>query len=145
MGRRVQGSHEPLVDRSTSERVQELLDSRAMCGTRERRHHHYLKGLLVCAVCGRRLSVQRSKGTYTYFYCLGQRDRRTARGVGERSVEAELLGSEAEPSTTSICPTSGPRVCARPSPPRWLRGTRTQPQHARSSSAGTRRVPSGTS
>ena len=40
-----------------------------MRGTRERRHHHYLKGLLVCGVCGRRLSIQYSKGSYTYFYC----------------------------------------------------------------------------
>ena len=65
-----EGSHEPLVDRTTFDKVQELLASRAMRGTRERRHHHYLKGLLVCGVCGRRLSIQCSKGTYTYFYCL---------------------------------------------------------------------------
>jgi hypothetical protein len=45
-----EGSREPLVERATFDRVQELLGARAMRGTRERRHHHYLKGLLVCGV-----------------------------------------------------------------------------------------------
>jgi hypothetical protein len=35
-----EGSHEPLVDRVTFERVQELLGARAVRGTRERHHHH---------------------------------------------------------------------------------------------------------
>ncbi len=91
-----EGSHEPLVDRATFERVQELLAARAMRGTRERRHHHYLKGLLVCGVCGRRLSIQYSKGTYTYFYCLGQKDRRNGTGCQERYVAADQLEAEVE-------------------------------------------------
>lgn len=91
-----EGSHEPLVDRATFDRVQELLEGRAMRGTRERKHHHYLKGLLVCGVCGRRLSIQRSKGTYVYFYCLGQKDRRQGTGCQERYVAADLLESEIE-------------------------------------------------
>ena len=91
-----EGSHEPLVDRATFDKVQELLAARAMRGTRERRHHHYLKGLLVCGVCGRRLSIQHSKGTYTYFYCLGQKDRRNGTGCQERYVAAEQLEAEVE-------------------------------------------------
>jgi len=91
-----EGSHEPLVDRATFDRVQELLAARAMRGTRERRHHHYLKGLLVCGVCGRRLSLQFSKGTYTYFYCLGQKDRRNGTGCQERYVAADHLEAEVE-------------------------------------------------
>ncbi len=91
-----EGQHEPLVDRTTFDRVQELLASRAMRGTRERRHHHYLKGLLVCGVCGRRLSIQYSKGTYTYFYCLGQKDRRNGTGCRERYVSADQLEAEVE-------------------------------------------------
>ena len=91
-----EGGHEPLVDRATFDRVQELLASRAMRGTRERRHHHYLKGLLVCGVCGRRLSIQHSKGTYTYFYCLGQKDRRNGTGCRERYVAADHLEAEVE-------------------------------------------------
>ncbi len=89
-------SHEPIVERATFDKVQELLAARAMRGTRERRHHHYLKGLLVCGVCGRRLSIQFSKGTYTYFYCLGQKDRRNPSGCQERYVAADQLEAEVE-------------------------------------------------
>ena len=91
-----EGVHEPLVERDTFDKVQELLAARAMRGTRERRHHHYLKGVLVCGVCGRRLSIQRSKGTYTYFYCLGQKDRRNGTGCQERYVAADQLEAEVE-------------------------------------------------
>ena len=90
------GVHEPLVSTETFKRVQELLAARATRGTRERRHHHYLKGLLVCGVCGRRLSIQRSKGTYTYFYCLGQKDRRYPTGCRESYVSADALEAEIE-------------------------------------------------
>ena len=91
-----EGQHEPLVERDTFEKVQELLATRAMRGTRERRHHHYPKGGLVCGVCGRRLSIQLSKGTYTYFYCLGQKDRRNGTGCQERYVAADQLEAEVE-------------------------------------------------
>ena len=91
-----EGQHEPLVDSATFEKVQELLNARAMRGTRERRHHHYLKGVLACGVCGRRLSIQYSKGTYTYFYCLGQKDRRNGTGCQERYVAADQLEAEVE-------------------------------------------------
>jgi DNA invertase Pin-like site-specific DNA recombinase len=72
-GVRYPGQHDPLVDPATFQKVQDLLAARAARGTRERKHPHYLKGLLHCAVCGRRLSVQLSKGRYLYFYCLGQK------------------------------------------------------------------------
>ena len=68
------GSHDPLIDRATFQQVQSLLEARSVRGTRERKHHHYLKGLLHCGVCGRRLSVQHSKGRYLYFFCLGQKN-----------------------------------------------------------------------
>jgi site-specific DNA recombinase len=90
------GTHEPLVDRVTFDKVQELLTAKAMRGTRERKHLHYLKGLLVCGVCGRRLSIQQSKGTYTYFYCLGQKDRRNGTGCREPYVAADQLEAEVE-------------------------------------------------
>ncbi len=68
------GTHEPLIDPEVFRRVQELLAARAARGTRERKHPHYLKGLLHCGVCGRRLSIQHSKGRYVYFFCLGQKN-----------------------------------------------------------------------
>jgi len=69
------GLHQPLVDTATFHRVQDLLAARAARGTRERRHNHYLKGVLFCGVCGRGLSIQLSKGRYEYFYCLGRKNR----------------------------------------------------------------------
>jgi hypothetical protein len=53
--------------------VQQTLRSHDVAGVRQRRHEHYLKGLLHCGDCGRRLSLTLTKGTYLYFYCLGQR------------------------------------------------------------------------
>ncbi len=73
-GVRHPATHQPLTTAETFRRVQELLAARAARGTRERKHPHFLKGLLHCGVCGRRLSIQHSKGAYTYFFCLGQKN-----------------------------------------------------------------------
>jgi site-specific DNA recombinase len=72
-GARHPGTHQPLVTPALFQQVQDLLGARSVRGCRERKHPHYLKGVLHCEVCGRRLSVQHSKGQYTYFYCLGQK------------------------------------------------------------------------
>jgi site-specific DNA recombinase len=89
------GTHEPLVGADTFRRVQELLAARAARGTRERKHPHYLKGLLYCGVCGRQLSIQHSKGRYTYFFCLGQKND-PAGTCRERYVSAEDLEAQVE-------------------------------------------------
>ena len=74
-GVRYPGQHDPLTSPATFDKVHQLLATRASRGTRERKHPHYLKGLLHCAVCGRRLSIQVSKKRqYTYFFCLGQKN-----------------------------------------------------------------------
>jgi site-specific DNA recombinase len=91
-----QGRHEPLVDAQTFEKVQSILASRGGEGTRDMRHHHYLKGVLVCGVCGRRLSLQLSKGKYVYFYCLGQKDRRRPTGCRESYIPAVTLEQQVE-------------------------------------------------
>jgi site-specific DNA recombinase len=72
-GVRYPGQHKSLVPQGLFDRVQETLRSRDVAGVRQRRHEHYLKGLLRCGECGRRLSLTLAKGTYLYFYCLGQR------------------------------------------------------------------------
>ena len=63
---------------------------------RESRHRHFLKGHLVCGVCGRRLSLQKSKGRYLYYFCLGQKDRRKPTGCRERYVAAADLERQVE-------------------------------------------------
>ena len=73
----VQGQHQPLVTPELFQQVQDLLAARSARGTRERKHHHYLKGALYCAVCSRRYSYLVATGKsgrrYPYFYCLGTR------------------------------------------------------------------------
>jgi site-specific DNA recombinase len=68
------GTHKPLVSRNLFERVQEVLHAHNKAGVRERRHNHYLKGLLYCGECGKRLSLTLAKGKYLYYYCLGQKN-----------------------------------------------------------------------
>jgi hypothetical protein len=73
----VQGQHQPLISPDLFQQVQDLLAARSARGTRERKHHHYLKGVLHCAVCARRYSYLVATGKsgrrYPYFYCLGTR------------------------------------------------------------------------
>lgn len=90
------GTHKALVKRATWDRVQHLLTTRSPGGTRERKHHHFLKGTLVCAVCGRNLSIQRSKGQYEYFFCLGQKDKRKPEKCREAYVPADRLEAAVE-------------------------------------------------
>ena len=89
------GLHQTLTDPATFHRVQDLLAARAVRGTRERKHNHYLKGLLCCGVCGRGLSVQVSKGRYEYFYCLGQKNANPT-GCREPYVPAGDLEAQVE-------------------------------------------------
>jgi site-specific DNA recombinase len=70
-----EGRHEALISEELFERVQRVLDSHSGAGTRERTHHHYLKGALWCARCHHRFIVQRATGNggeYYYFLCRGR-------------------------------------------------------------------------
>jgi hypothetical protein len=75
------GRHPQLIPLPLWERVQEVLDARSQRGSRDRVHHHYLKGLLFCGRChaaGRqhRLILTYAKGRcgelYGYFLCRGR-------------------------------------------------------------------------
>ena len=69
-----QGRHEPLIGEATFYKVQEILESQRQSGERSWRHHHYLRGTLRCAQCGRRLFFTRVRGRggeYDYFICGG--------------------------------------------------------------------------
>jgi site-specific DNA recombinase len=69
-----EGRHEPLIGEATFEKVQQILDSQRQSGERSWRHHHYLRGTLRCADCGRRLFFTRVRGRggeYDYFICSG--------------------------------------------------------------------------
>ena len=69
------GRHKPLIDADTFARVQAVLSAHTNSGEKDRKHHHYLKGSLVCARCGHKMTYLRAKGnggTYTYFACVGR-------------------------------------------------------------------------
>ena len=76
-GELIVGRHEALISDELFERVQAVLDERSGSGARQRRHTHYLKGVLWCGQCHdegieSRMIMQWSKGNgglYLYFFC----------------------------------------------------------------------------
>lgn len=71
------GRHEPLIDPVTWSTVQDILTS-LRNGERPREHDHYLKGIVFCIECGRRLIVQhtltKTGRAYDYFVCHRRRE-----------------------------------------------------------------------
>jgi site-specific DNA recombinase len=74
------GSHTPLIDKETFEKVQTILKEK-INGERSIKHDHYLKSSLYCGHCGFRMVVQVVKNrhgeTYPYYSCLGRHSKRT--------------------------------------------------------------------
>ena len=73
------GSHEPIIDEETWDKVQLIMSSRVN-GERTNKHPHYLKSTVYCAYCGERLIISNEKkkdGTvYPYFVCAGRHSKR---------------------------------------------------------------------
>ena len=90
----VQGTHEPLVSQELFDRVQEVFRVHDKAGARLRDHPHYLKGSVVCASCGSRLSLTIAKGRYKYFFCIGRQQRRTR--CGEAYIPSDELEAQVE-------------------------------------------------
>ena len=73
------GKHEPIVEKHVFDRVQQILTSHDHAILKNSKYPHYLKGTILCAECGSRLSVSNNQGQsgiiYPNFFCLGrQRD-----------------------------------------------------------------------
>jgi site-specific DNA recombinase len=70
------GTHTPLVSRKTFQRVQDILHGHRVAGDRQRTHNHYLRGSLLCSLCGKRLcftrSIKSSGLIYDYYFCVGK-------------------------------------------------------------------------
>lgn len=75
-GAQYEGRHEPLVDKDTFSRVQAVLAAHNNAKEKDRKHHHYLKGSLVCGKCGSRMTFVKARGKlggiYPYFACIGR-------------------------------------------------------------------------
>lgn len=78
-GQEYPGRHEPLIGKDVFDRVQQMLESRRAGGVRERTHNHYLKGVVWCHRCKRRLMIMRGKShtgaIYFYYFCQGRQQR----------------------------------------------------------------------
>ncbi len=79
MGNKAKGRHPKIVDPAVFDRVQTRLDAQRQAGERTVRHRHYLKGSIVCDMCGARLIFGRHRGKmgtiYEYFSCVRRRAR----------------------------------------------------------------------
>ena len=67
------GTHEPLVTREVWQRVQGLLDARAVNKTRKVKHDFAYTGLVHCGHCGCLFVGELKKGKYVYYHCTGNR------------------------------------------------------------------------
>jgi site-specific DNA recombinase len=79
-GKRYPGKHDRLIDEDTFDRVQALLAAARVAGERPQKHHHYLRGTVVCDECLGRLLYGRHRGRggrqYDYFCCNNRTVRR---------------------------------------------------------------------
>lgn len=92
-----QGSHAPLVDEETWQKVQDILTGH-INGERTREHPHFLKSTIYCGSCGARLIVQyarsRSGLHYPYFSCAARH--RKANDCKQRSILIEEVERSVE-------------------------------------------------
>ena len=92
------GTHQPLTDAQTFQRVQAVLSSKVN-GERTIRHPHYLKSTVYCGICGSRLIITEARPkqiTYQYFVCLGRHSKKhpecTFRATLTDLIEDEVEG-----------------------------------------------------
>lgn len=95
-GMEYKGRHEALISEELFDRVQRVYETHSGYGNRNRTHHHYLKGLVICNGCKQRYYIQKSTGkgggVYFYWLCGGYQD-----GVCDRRfipIEVMELGVE---------------------------------------------------
>jgi site-specific DNA recombinase len=88
------GTHEPLTDRATWERCQDILDSRKNHPYRTT-HDFAFSGLVTCGHCGCRLvgeeKRKKSGRRYRYYHCTGYRGRCPEPYTRDTTLEAEFL------------------------------------------------------
>lgn len=88
------GTHEPLTDRATWERCQDILDGRNDHAFRTT-HAFTFTGLVACGHCGCRLvgeeKRKKSGRRYRYYHCTGYKGRCPERYTKEHDLENEFL------------------------------------------------------
>jgi site-specific DNA recombinase len=89
-GKTYQGIHEPLIDRTTWERVQEILDGRQAKKHRKVTHDFAFSGMVICGHCGCSLVGEIKKGRYVYYHCTGYRGKCPERYTREEVLEKQF-------------------------------------------------------
>ncbi len=93
----IQGEHEPIIDKTTFNTVQDILDGRTRCKTKLRKTDKpelFLRRYLVCPYCGYGITGSFSKGNggkYAYYNCCHCRKIK-ARAEKANDAFAEYLG-----------------------------------------------------
>ncbi|CAI7977248.1 site-specific DNA recombinase [Frankia sp. Hr75.2] len=77
-GVEIKGRHEAIIDQDVFDRVQKILIADRGAGTRQRVYNHYMKGVVFCGRCERRLIISGVKNRhgvdYFYYICRGRQD-----------------------------------------------------------------------
>ena len=101
----VEGTHEPIVDRETFDRVQILVSSRRH--TRSRTYDFPLKGLIFCHECGCPLAVLNRKNAAgedrLYFVCRTYQRFTKAGGCASHTVREETVAQAVTEKVREIC------------------------------------------
>lgn len=65
----VEDTHQPIIEKSTYELVQQLLEKKAGSRSTKNRVEHLLAGLIYCGKCGERMTFTKSPKGYIYIVC----------------------------------------------------------------------------
>ena len=101
----VEGSHEPLIDRETFDKVRRLVDSRKH--TRSRTYDFLLKGLIFCHECGYPLAVlnrKNAKGEDVLYFVCRTYQRFTKAGVCTcHSIKEQVVTQAVVERVREVC------------------------------------------
>ncbi|HEM2035361.1 TPA: zinc ribbon domain-containing protein, partial [Listeria monocytogenes] len=96
-----ENTHEPLIDKTTFDKLANILSIRSKSTTSRRGHvHHVFKGRLICPQCGKRLSglrtkyVNKNKETFynnNYRCATCKEHRRPAIQISEQKIEKAFI------------------------------------------------------
>ena len=86
-GKVYQGNHPSIISEELYQRVQDKLNGRH---TKQRKHNHLFKGVMVCEECGCAVTAEIQKG-HTYYHCTRHRPCSQKKFVREETIEEQIL------------------------------------------------------
>ncbi|MCI8620778.1 MAG: recombinase family protein [Clostridia bacterium] len=91
----VENTHEPIIDKSTFDRVQKMSISQKY-QRNEKKNHYLLEGLLICYECKHKIGVKNGKNSHRYMVCNYYRKNSklglcTSHGFNYDTLEEQIL------------------------------------------------------